>query len=118
MDVTANNVSNVNTDDFKSSSVTFKDSFVRTIRQAGLANENTGGTNPMQVGSGVSIGSIRVTTAPGAKRITGDTVEIMSNTDLGREFTDKIVTYRGFQANARAIPVANSMFEDLVNMRR
>jgi flagellar hook protein FlgE len=42
----------------------------------------------------------------------------MSNVDLGTEFTDMIVTQRGFQANSRVITVTDSMLEELVNLRR
>ena len=120
MDVIANNVSNVNTDKFKSSSVTFQESLVHTLRQAGLADESTGrgGTNPIQVGTGVSVGQIRRSTTPGPKRIEYDTIEISSNTELAKEFPDTITTQRGFEANARVIPVVDSMLEEVVNLRR
>ena len=117
MDVTAHNVANVNTDSFKSSRTTLQDSFSQTIQQARLESTGTAGTNPMQVGSGVSVGSIDISTALGATRVTGDTVEIMSNTDLAVEITTMITTQRGFEANARVIPVADLMLEELVNLR-
>ena len=119
MDVIAHNVANVNTNDFKSSRTTLQDSFSRTIQQARMDNANTGraGTNPMQIGSGVSIGSIDQSTNPGAKRVIGDTVEVMSNTDLAVEFTSMITTQRGFEANARVIPVVDSMLEELIDLK-
>ncbi|GHV15612.1 flagellar basal-body rod protein FlgG [Clostridia bacterium] len=42
----------------------------------------------------------------------------MSNVDLSKEFTDMIVTQRGFQANSRIITVSDSMLEELVNLKR
>ena len=42
----------------------------------------------------------------------------MSNVDLATEFTDMIVTQRGFQANSRIITVSDSMLEELVNLKR
>lgn len=42
----------------------------------------------------------------------------MSNVDLSQEFTDMIVTQRGFQANSRIITVSDSMLEELVNLKR
>lgn len=42
----------------------------------------------------------------------------MSNVDLSKEFSDMILTQRGFQANARIITVADSMIEELVNLKR
>ena len=42
----------------------------------------------------------------------------MSNVDLAQEFTNMIVTQRGFQANSRVISVADQMMEELVNLKR
>ncbi|QGG48176.1 flagellar hook protein FlgE [Heliorestis convoluta] len=42
----------------------------------------------------------------------------MSNVDLAQEFTDMIVTQRGFQANNRIITVSDTMIEELVNLKR
>jgi flagellar hook protein FlgE len=42
----------------------------------------------------------------------------MSNVDLAGEFTDMIVTQRGFQANSRIISTTDSMLEELVNLKR
>ncbi len=42
----------------------------------------------------------------------------MSNVDLASEFTDMIVTQRGFQANSRIITTTDAMLEELVNLKR
>ncbi len=42
----------------------------------------------------------------------------MSNVDLSQEFTDMIVTQRGFQANSRIITVSDTLIEELVNLKR
>jgi len=42
----------------------------------------------------------------------------MSNVDLSQEFTDMIVTQRGFQANSRIITVSDEMLQELVNLKR
>ncbi|MCL2084922.1 MAG: flagellar hook-basal body complex protein [Oscillospiraceae bacterium] len=42
----------------------------------------------------------------------------MSNVDLSKEFTDMIVTQRGFQANSRIITVSDTMLEELINLKR
>jgi len=42
----------------------------------------------------------------------------MSNVDLSQEFTDMIVTQRGFQANSRVITVSDTLLEELVNLKR
>ena len=42
----------------------------------------------------------------------------MSNVDLAGEFTDMIVTQRGFQANSRIITTSDTMIEELLNLKR
>ncbi len=42
----------------------------------------------------------------------------MSNVDLAREFTDMIITQRGFQANTRVITSADEMLQELINLKR
>lgn len=42
----------------------------------------------------------------------------MSNVDMSTEFSDMIVTQRGFQANSRIITVSDSILEELVNLKR
>ena len=42
----------------------------------------------------------------------------MSNVDLAQEFTNMIVTQRGFQANSRVITTSDEMLQELVNLKR
>ncbi len=42
----------------------------------------------------------------------------MSNVDLANEFSDMIITQRGFQSNSKIITVSDEMLETLVNMKR
>ncbi|MCL1999419.1 MAG: flagellar hook protein FlgE [Turicibacter sp.] len=42
----------------------------------------------------------------------------MSNVDLSSEFTEMIITQRGFQANSRVITTSDEMIAELVNLRR
>jgi flagellar hook protein FlgE len=42
----------------------------------------------------------------------------MSDVDLSTEFTDMIITQRGFQANSRIITVSDTMLEELINLKR
>jgi flagellar hook protein FlgE len=42
----------------------------------------------------------------------------MSNVDLSREFTEMIITERGFQANTRMITVSDEMLQELLSMKR
>jgi flagellar hook protein FlgE len=42
----------------------------------------------------------------------------MSNVDLSAEFTDMIITQRGFQANSRIITTSDTLLEELINLKR
>jgi len=42
----------------------------------------------------------------------------MANVDLSREFTNMIITQRGFQANSRIITTSDEMLQELVNLKR
>ncbi len=54
---------------------------------------------------------------PGAGYTQSNKLE-MSNVNLAQEFSDMIVTQRGYQANARIITTSDSMLEELVNLKR
>lgn len=80
MDVIGNNIANVNTPGFKKSQVTFQDMLTQLIRGASRPVENSrGGTNPMQVGLGVTLGAINTVMTAGNLQDTG------KNTDLAIE---------------------------------
>lgn len=79
MDVIGNNISNVNTVGFKKSRVTFQDMLSQTLRGASAATTNRAGTNPMQVGLGMSLASIDIIHTGGSPQSTG------KNTDLSIE---------------------------------
>ncbi|MDN5361791.1 MAG: flagellar hook protein FlgE [Moorella sp. (in: firmicutes)] len=89
MDVIGDNIANVNTVGFKRSSVTFKDVFYQTMRggSAGTAStgtpptNGTGGTNPQQIGLGVTLGSIDVVHTQGAAASTGNGTDLMIQGD-------------------------------------
>ena len=53
----------------------------------------------------------------GAGNVVSGALE-MSNVDLSQEFSDMIITQRGFQANSRIITVSDTMLEELVNLKR
>ncbi|MBN2221490.1 MAG: flagellar hook protein FlgE [Vallitaleaceae bacterium] len=76
MDVIGNNIANVNTVGFKSSRVTFSEVFSQTLQSASGANENTGGTNPMQIGLGANISSIDVAMTEGAAQRTDNPLDM------------------------------------------
>jgi flagellar hook-basal body protein len=71
MDVIGNNISNVNTVGFKGRRVTFEESFNQLVKGASRTESKAGGTNPMQIGLGVSVGSVDVMTGQGNLQNTG-----------------------------------------------
>lgn len=76
MDVIGNNIANVNTVGFKSSRVTFAEVFSQTVQGASGANENLGGTNPMQIGLGSTVASIDVNMTEGAAQRTDNPLDL------------------------------------------
>lgn len=71
LDVIGNNIANVSTTGFKVQRVVFQDMLSQTVGSASSAGQNTGGTNPKQVGLGVQIGSIDTLTSTGNMQSTG-----------------------------------------------
>ncbi len=53
----------------------------------------------------------------GKGKIISGTLE-MSNVDMAAEFTDMIVTQRGFQANSRTIQTADQLLQELLTLKR
>lgn len=62
-------------------------------------------------------GKVKMPGDQGAGSLATNKLE-MSNVNLAQEFSDMIVTQRGFQANARIITTSDSMLEELVNLKR
>ncbi len=76
MDVIGNNIANADTVGFKASRVTFQESFVQQIAGASRPSSTLGGVNPMQIGSGVDIGSIDQLFTQGTLENTGQTLDL------------------------------------------
>jgi flagellar hook protein FlgE len=77
MDVISNNIANINTVGFKSSRMSFREMMSQTIRGASeAASDGVGGTNPMQIGLGVGVGSIDVNQGQGALIATGKQTDV------------------------------------------
>lgn len=60
---------------------------------------------------------VKIPTTDGAGGVVSNALE-MSNVDLAQEFSDMIITQRGYQANSRVITVSDTMLEELVNLKR
>lgn len=82
LDVTSNNIANVNTTGFKSASTRFEDTFSQLVRSGAAPRLNErGGMNPAQVGLGVKLQSITNNFTGGAAQNTGRNLDTMINGD-------------------------------------
>lgn len=82
MDVIGNNIANVNTTAYKSSSINFSELMYQTTSKASGANATTGraGINPKQIGLGVQSAAINTKiTSAGATQTTGNPFDIKIN---------------------------------------
>jgi flagellar hook protein FlgE len=81
MDVTGNNIANVNTVGYKASSVQFQDTLSQMLGAAGAPQNGQGGTNPAQVGLGVKNSGIISNFAQGSQETTGRSGDMMIQGD-------------------------------------
>jgi len=76
MDVIGNNIANINTIGYKSSSVNFQSMLNQTIKGASTPNDTGGGSNPIQVGLGAKMSSIDSNFNQGNLQSTGKTTDM------------------------------------------
>lgn len=78
LDVIGNNIANISTAGYKSQRVNFNDILSQTLSNANgpSASSGRGGTNPMQIGLGVSVGSIDTDMSTGSTQSTGSTRDV------------------------------------------
>jgi flagellar hook protein FlgE len=81
LDVTANNIANVNTTGYKTSSTVFEDALSQTMSGAAGALGTSGGTNAVQVGLGVKVAATALNFTQGSAQHTGVTSNMMINGD-------------------------------------
>ncbi len=76
LDVTANNLANVDTVGYKGQSTQFSDELSQLVAAGTTANGFSAGTNPMQVGLGVHVGSIDNVMTAGGVESTGNATDV------------------------------------------
>jgi flagellar hook protein FlgE len=81
MDVTGNNIANVNTAGYKTSQSVFEDTLSQMLRAAGAPQGTVGGTNPAQVGLGVRVAAIATNFTQGGTQNTGRSTDLMIDGD-------------------------------------
>ncbi len=77
LDVTGNNISNVNTTGFKKDNAIFADLMYQANKYAAGAGDSRGGINPAQVGLGVSVSAIETIHTQGSAQYTGNASDMM-----------------------------------------
>jgi flagellar hook protein FlgE len=117
MDVTGNNIANVNTVGYKSSTTVFQDTLSQIIRAGGAPAADRGGTNPAQVGLGVKVAAITTNWTQGATQSTGRSTDFMIDGDgffVTRGGTEQLFTRAGsfdFDAAGRLVTPDGSILQ-------
>lgn len=93
MDVIGNNIANVNTTGYKASRVTFSDVLSQTIQGAASPQGGRGGTNPKQIGLGVTVASIDTLFGNSSFQSTGNPTDLAIQNDGFFMVTDGSSTY-------------------------
>jgi flagellar hook protein FlgE len=105
MDVTGNNIANVNTVGYKSTTVQFQDTLSQMVGAAGAPQNGQAGTNPAQVGLGVRVAGITQNFSQGSAQTTGKSGDMMIQGDgffISRSGNEMLYTRAGsfnFDAN-------------------
>ncbi|WP_426976125.1 flagellar hook protein FlgE [Pseudarthrobacter sp. O4] len=81
LDVTGNNIANVNTAGFKASSTQFQDTLSQMQQGATGPQAETGGSNPAQIGLGVRVAGVSTNFAQGSSQSTGRATDMMISGD-------------------------------------
>ena len=81
LDVTGNNIANVNTSGYKASSVQFQDTLSQLTQGATAPGADAGGGNAAQVGLGVQVAGISTNFAQGSAQATGRGTDLMIDGD-------------------------------------
>ncbi|MCE1246491.1 MAG: flagellar basal-body rod protein FlgF [Firmicutes bacterium] len=76
LDVVSNNIANMSTPGFKRSFISFKEMVYHTLQGASQPSANLGGTNPVQLGLGATIGSIGTQYTQGTLETTGRATDL------------------------------------------
>ncbi|HBS59467.1 MAG TPA: flagellar hook-basal body protein [Firmicutes bacterium] len=101
----------------------FSNGLSRSLAQVALATFNNAGgllkaaNNCYAASNNSGVAQVGTANSGGRGSISPGSLE-MSNVDLSQQFTDMIVTQRGFQANSKIITTSDEMLQDLVNLKR
>lgn len=117
LNVTANNLANVDTIGFKGSMTTFESELSQLINNGGSQTGSNGGTNPEQSGLGVQVGAIQQQMGAGAPAQTGNSLDVaiqgdgffvVGSSSAGAPAAPNPYTTITTSSNAAATTVANN----------
>jgi len=101
----------------------FSNGTTRALAQVAIATfANQGGLekagdNTFRMSNNSGLANIGASGVAGKGEIRAGVLE-MSNVDMAEQFTDMIVTQRGFQANSRTIQTADQLLQELLSLKR
>jgi flagellar hook protein FlgE len=93
LNVIGNNIANVNTNGYKSGRTLFQTELYTTMKTGSNGTTSTGGTNPSQIGYGVTVGSIDIDMSTGTYSPTGKATDCMIDGDGFFLVGDKTLTF-------------------------
>jgi flagellar hook protein FlgE len=101
----------------------FSNGTTRPLGQVALASfinpgglEKAGENNYVETNNS-GLADVAASGVAGKGKVISGTLE-MSNVDLAEQFTDMIVTQRGFQASSRTITTSDQMLQELLTLKR
>jgi flagellar hook protein FlgE len=129
LEAASNNLANSRTNGFKQSRPIFATQPVNTLGPGSGPSATNGGTNPVEIGTGVSVVGIATDYSQGPLVVSSNssddtstspvpgTVEL-ANTDVARNLVDLLLSSNSFRANAAVFGTADHLLDELTNLRR
>jgi flagellar hook protein FlgE len=76
LDVIGDNIANTNTPGYKGATIVFSDLLAQTLSSGGAPTAETGGTNPIQMGTGMTVGSVSPSFSQGSIQTTNRATDV------------------------------------------
>lgn len=117
MNVIGNNIANINTIGYKASRINFQEALVQTYKGAGRPSTNIGGTNPVQLGMGMQVGTIDTLFQQGGLETTGQITDLaiqgkgffILGDGQGNRFYTRAGAF-GFDANSNLVDPSSGLY--------
>ncbi|MBD3297065.1 MAG: flagellar hook-basal body complex protein [candidate division Zixibacteria bacterium] len=116
LNLVGDNIANINTIGFKGGRVTFREALVQTIRGAARPSNNSGGTNPVQLGLGMQVATVDNRFQQGGLETTGELTDLALQgsgffilSDGVQEFYTRAGAF-GLDSNSNLVNPANGFY--------